>query len=176
MTSDAPSADAPSANDPSANDPSANDPSANDPSAGEPSAGEPFSTVLATAELPVGDLRRDPLPLRGRIVFMTSGQDLGPLPGEVAYAASNGALSSVTATLADQLADRAITVNTVNPGPVDTGYAPPAAHEAVRRHFPQGRWGVPDDPARLIAWLVTEEAAWITGQVINTEGGLRRWN
>jgi 3-oxoacyl-[acyl-carrier protein] reductase len=111
----------------------------------------------------------------GRIVFMTSGQDLGPMTDEVAYAASKGALASVTRTLADQLADRAITVNTVNPGPVDTGYASPEAHEIVRRHFPQGRWGTPDDPARLIAWLVTDEAAWITGQVINTEGGFRRW-
>ena len=112
----------------------------------------------------------------GRVVFMTSGQDLGPMTGEVAYAASKGALASITRTLADQLADRAITVNAVNPGPVDTGYAPPEAHETVRRHFPQQRWGAPDDPARLIAWLVTDEAAWITGQVINTEGGFRRWD
>ena len=112
----------------------------------------------------------------GRIVFMTSGQDLGPMTAEVAYAASKGALASITRTLADQLADRAITLNTVNPGPVDTGYAPPEVHEAVRRHFPQQRWGTPDDPARLIAWLVTDEAAWITGQVINTEGGFRRWD
>jgi 3-oxoacyl-[acyl-carrier protein] reductase len=112
----------------------------------------------------------------GRIVFMTSGQDLGPMTGEVAYAASKGALASITQTLADQLADRGITLNTVNPGPVDTGYAPPDVHEIVRRHFPQGRWGTPDDPARLIAWLVTDEAAWITGQVINSEGGFRRWD
>jgi 3-oxoacyl-[acyl-carrier protein] reductase len=111
----------------------------------------------------------------GRVIFLTSGQDLGPMTGEVAYAASKGALASVTKTLADQLADQAITLNAVNPGPVDTGYAPPEAYEAVRRHFPQQRWGVPDDPARLIAWLVTDEAAWITGQVINTEGGFRRW-
>jgi 3-oxoacyl-[acyl-carrier protein] reductase len=105
---------------------------------------------------------------------MTSGQDLGPMPGEVAYAASKGALAAVTKTLADQLADRPITVNAVNPGPVDTGYASAEAYEAVRRRFPQQRWGVPDDPARLIAWLVTDEAAWITGQVLNTEGGFRR--
>jgi 3-oxoacyl-[acyl-carrier protein] reductase len=110
----------------------------------------------------------------GRIVFMTSGQDLGPMPGEVAYAASKGALASITRTLADELADRGITVNAVNPGPVDTGYAPPEVLEGVRRRFPQRRWGGPDDPARLIAWLVTDEAAWITGQVINTEGGFRR--
>jgi 3-oxoacyl-[acyl-carrier protein] reductase len=112
----------------------------------------------------------------GRIIFMTSGQALGPMTGEVAYATSKGALAAITPTLADQLADRAITVNTVNPGPVDTGYATPEWHEQVRRHFPQGRWGTPDDPARLIAWLATDEAAWITGQVINSEGGFRRWD
>src|SRR6202030_3355851 len=72
----------------------------------------------------------------GRIVFMTSGQDLGPMTGQIAYAASKGALASITRTLADQLADDAITRNTVNPGPVDTGYASPEAHEAVRHHFP----------------------------------------
>jgi 3-oxoacyl-[acyl-carrier protein] reductase len=110
----------------------------------------------------------------GRIVFMTSGQDLGPMTHEVAYAASKGALASITRTLADQLADQGITLNAVNPGPVDTGYVSPEAHEAVRRRFPQQHWGGPDDPARLIAWLVTDEAAWITGQVINTEGGFRR--
>ena len=110
----------------------------------------------------------------GRVIFMTSGQDLGPMTGEVGYAASKGALASITRTLADQLAGRAITLNTVNPGPVDTGYAPPEAYEAVRRRFPQGRWGTPDDPARLIAWLATDEASWITGQVISTEGGFRR--
>jgi 3-oxoacyl-[acyl-carrier protein] reductase len=130
------------------------------------------STILLAQALAA---RHDGRP-GGRIVFMTSGQDLGPMTSEVAYAASKGALASITRTLADQLADRAITLNAVNPGPVDTGYAPPEVHEAVRRHFPQQRWGTPDDPARLIAWLVTDEAAWITGQVINTEGGFRRWD
>src|ERR1700749_1802946 len=134
------------------------------------------SILLAQAFAAQHDDRRP----GGRIVFMTSGQDLGPMTGEVAYAASKGALASVTRTLADQLADRGITVNTVNPGPVDpssaAGAANPAVREAVRRHFPQGRWGAPDDPARLIAWLVTDDAAWITGQVINSEGGFRRWD
>ncbi|MFJ2030498.1 SDR family oxidoreductase [Streptosporangium sp. NPDC087985] len=111
----------------------------------------------------------------GRVIFMTSGQDLGPMRHEVAYAASKGALASITPTLADHLADRAITLNTVNPGPVDTGYAQPDELHALSRHFPAQRWGTPDDPARLIAWLATDEASWITGQVINTEGGFRRW-
>lgn len=110
----------------------------------------------------------------GRIVFMTSGQDLGPMTGEVAYAASKGALASITHTLADYLAERGITLNCVNPGPVDTGYATPEDHEIVRRHSPQGRWGIPDDPARLIAWLATDDAVWVTGQIINSEGGFRR--
>jgi 3-oxoacyl-[acyl-carrier protein] reductase len=102
---------------------------------------------------------------------MTSGQDLGPMPGEVAYATSKGALASVTRTLAESVADRLITVNAVNPGPVDTGYASSELLESVRRRFPAGRWGEPDDAARLIAWLVTDDAQWITGQVINSEGG-----
>jgi 3-oxoacyl-[acyl-carrier protein] reductase len=112
----------------------------------------------------------------GRVIFMTSGQHLGPMRDEVAYATAKGALAAITPTLADHLADQAITLNTVNPGPVDTGYAPPDVLEDVRRHFPAGRWGAPDDPARLIAWLVTDDAAWITGQVINSEGGFRRWD
>lgn len=110
----------------------------------------------------------------GRIVFLTSGQGLGPMPGEVAYAAAKGALAAITLTLADQLAGAGITVNTVNPGPVGTGYAAPEDLAATARMFPGGRWGTPDDPARLIAWLVTDEARWITGQVINSEGGFRR--
>jgi 3-oxoacyl-[acyl-carrier protein] reductase len=111
----------------------------------------------------------------GRIVLMTSGQNLGPMPGEVAYAASKGALAAVTLTLADQLADRGITVNCVNPGPVDTGWATPELFAAVADRLPAGRWGEPDDPARLIAWLVSDDGCWITGQVINSEGGFRRW-
>ncbi|GLY74339.1 SDR family oxidoreductase [Actinoallomurus iriomotensis] len=110
----------------------------------------------------------------GRVILMTSGQNLGPMRDEVAYASAKGALAAITPTLADHLADQGITLNAVNPGPVDTGYAPPAAHEEVRRRFPAGRWGTPDDPARLIAWLATDDASWITGQVINSEGGFRR--
>ncbi len=111
----------------------------------------------------------------GRIVLMTSGQNLGPMPGEIAYAASKGALAAVTLTLADELADRGITVNCINPGPVDTGWATPELLAAVADRLPAGRWGEPDDPARLIAWLVSDDGRWITGQVLNTEGGFRRW-
>jgi 3-oxoacyl-[acyl-carrier protein] reductase len=111
----------------------------------------------------------------GRVVLLTSGQHLGPMADELAYAASKGALAAVTVSLADELADRGITVNTVNPGPTDTGYADQATLERVARRFPAGRWGQPDDVARLIAWLCTDDARWLTGQVIDSEGGFRRW-
>lgn len=109
------------------------------------------------------------------IVFLTSGQDLGPMPGEVAYAAAKSAIAGVTTTIADQLADDNIRVNTINPGPVDTGYLTDDMWQFVKPMFPFGRYGQPDDPARLIAWLVTDEASWLTGQIINTEGGFGRW-
>ena len=112
---------------------------------------------------------------RGSIVFLTSGQGLGPMPREVAYAAAKAAVAGVTTTIADQLADSGIRVNTVNPGPVDTGYLTEAMFRTIEPMFPFGRYGQPDDPARLIAWLLTDEAEWITGQVINTEGGFGRW-
>lgn len=111
----------------------------------------------------------------GSIVFLTSGQGLGPMPGEVAYAAAKAALAGITVTIADQLADDGIRVNTVNPGPVDTGYLTDDMWRTVASKFPLGRFGAPDDPARLIAWLLTDEAAWITGQIIDTEGGFGRW-
>ncbi|MBT2420539.1 SDR family oxidoreductase [Streptomyces sp. ISL-22] len=111
----------------------------------------------------------------GRVVLMTSGQDIASgMPGEIAYALQKGALASITRSLSTTLAGQGITVNTVNPGPVDTDYLTGEAYEAVAACFPAGRWGMPDDPARLIAWLATDEAGWITGEVINSEGGFRR--
>ena len=111
----------------------------------------------------------------GRVVLFTSGQQLGPMTGELAYAASKAALAGITVSLADGLADRGITVNTVNPGPTDTAYVDQATRERVAKLFPAGRWGTPDDAARLVAWLCTDDAAWVTGQVINSEGGFRRF-
>jgi 3-oxoacyl-[acyl-carrier protein] reductase len=108
----------------------------------------------------------------GRVIMMTSGQHLAPMSREVAYAVSKGALQQATRTLADELIDRGITVNTVNPGPTDTGWD--ITHQDPRPAMPLGRWGEPDDAARLIAWLCSDQASWITGQVIDSEGGFRR--
>jgi 3-oxoacyl-[acyl-carrier protein] reductase len=108
----------------------------------------------------------------GRVILFTSGQHLAPMRREVAYAVSKGALHHATRTLADELADRGITVNTVNPGPTDTGSSL-GEHDASGV-MPFGRWGEPDDAARLVAWLCSDDARWITGQVIDSEGGFRR--
>lgn len=109
----------------------------------------------------------------GRVVLLTSGQHLAPMAREVAYAVSKGALQQATRTLADELADRGITVNVVNPGPTDTGWG--LADRDPAQTMPFGRWGEPDDAARLIAWLCSDDARWITGQTIDSEGGFRRW-
>ena len=107
----------------------------------------------------------------GRVILMTSGQHLHPMPGELAYVASKGALHQLTASLAAHLAPRGITVNTVNPGATDTGYANEEMRQAVTAAAPMGRWGRPEDAARLIGWLTTDDAGWVTGQVINSAGG-----
>jgi 3-oxoacyl-[acyl-carrier protein] reductase len=111
----------------------------------------------------------------GRVVLFTSGQHLAPMAQEIPYAISKGAIHQMTLTLADALADRGITVNTVNPGPTDTGWSSPELFDQVRDALPAGRWGSPDDAAHLVAWLVSDNSAWVTGQVINSEGGFRRW-
>jgi NAD(P)-dependent dehydrogenase (short-subunit alcohol dehydrogenase family) len=108
----------------------------------------------------------------GRVVLLTSGQHLAPMAREVAYAVSKGALQQATLTLADELADHGITVNTVNPGPTETGWGLATQEPST---MPFGRWGEPDDAARLIVWLCGDDARWITGQTIDSEGGFRRW-
>lgn len=110
----------------------------------------------------------------GRVVVLTSGQHLGPMPGEIAYVASKSAVLQSLSTIAAELTSYGVTVNAVNPGPTDTGWATADVHDAVSRRFPDGTWGQPDTAARLVAWLVSDEAAWLTGQVINSEGGFRR--
>ena len=107
----------------------------------------------------------------GRVVMMTSGQHRGAMPDELPYAASKGAIHQLTGSLAAHLAPRRITVNTIDPGATDTGYASPELHRFVLEREPQGRWGNPEDAARLIAWLATDDARWVTGQVISSTGG-----
>lgn len=110
----------------------------------------------------------------GRIINFTSGQSLSPMPGELAYAATKGAIEAFTRTLAAEIGHNGITVNAVNPGPTDTGWIPEDLRSGLSSKFPLSRVGEPEDAARLVSFLVGDGAAWITGQTIHSEGGFLR--
>ena len=130
--------------------------------------------VRAMALLSVDFARRYPGGPGGRIVNFSSGQSLGPMPGELAYVATKGAIEAFTRTLAVEVGHKGITVNAINPGPTDTGWISEDLEKEVLPKFPLGRIGQPEDAARLVAFLASDEAAWITGQVIHSEGGFLR--
>ena len=116
-----------------------------------------------------------PLPGRsGRIINLISGQGLGPMPNELAYGATKGAIEAFTRSLAPAVAGKGITVNAVNPGPTDSGWISTELRDVLLPKFPGGRLGTPEDAARLVAWLASPEAGWVTGQVIHSEGGFVR--
>jgi 3-oxoacyl-[acyl-carrier protein] reductase len=102
----------------------------------------------------------------GRIVNFTS----SALFGEVAYGVSKAALEAITVAAAVDLAP-AITVNAVEPGPTATGWMTPELHERIRASVPLGRVGRPEDAAELVAFLCSDRAGWITGEVIYSDGG-----
>jgi len=110
----------------------------------------------------------------GRIINLTSGQSQGPMPDELAYGATKGAIEAFTRSLAPAVAAKGITVNALNPGPTDSGWISPDLREELLPLFPMGRIGTPDDAARLVAWLASPEAGWVTGQVVHSEGGFFR--
>lgn len=107
----------------------------------------------------------------GRIISMTSGQGLGPMPTELAYAASKGAIEALTLSLSVTLAAHNITVNAVDPGATESGWIDDAARAAMIVGAPFGRLGTPADAARLVCFLASDHAAWITGQVLRSRGG-----
>ncbi|MEU4620424.1 SDR family oxidoreductase [Actinoplanes sp. NPDC023801] len=126
------------------------------------------ATLLLAKEFAV---RHDDTRPGGRIVVFTSGQYHDAMPGELPYIASKAALHELTRSLAVHLIHRGITVNCVNPGPNDTGYADPVTREAVARLNPGGRWSTPADTAKLVSWLLSDEADGVTGQTIASDGG-----
>jgi 3-oxoacyl-[acyl-carrier protein] reductase len=107
----------------------------------------------------------------GRVLLFTSGQYHGAMPAELPYVASKAALHELTRSLAVHLIPRRITVNCIDPGPNDTGYADAETRDAVAAANPGRRWSTPSDTARLVAWLLSDEAEWITGQTIASDGG-----
>lgn len=110
---------------------------------------------------------QDPARTAGRIVALTSDHVIHNLP----YGASKGALDRIVVAAAGELGHLGITANLVNPGPIDTGWMDDATRSALTARQPTGRLGVPGDTAELVAFLISEEAGWITGQLITSDGG-----
>ena len=112
----------------------------------------------------------------GRIINISTINTTRPAQGNVAYAASKGALEQITKVAAAELGARGITVNAVCPGATDTDLLrrtnPPAALEMLAQHTPLRRLGEPADIADVVGMLASPSARWITGQLINAGGGL----
>jgi 3-oxoacyl-[acyl-carrier protein] reductase len=128
--------------------------------------------LRATALLSAEFVRRFTSGSGGRIINLTSGQGAFPMPNELAYAATKGGIDAFTLSLSTAIAKKGITVNAVDPGPTDTGWINGTLRSSLSGNAPMGRIGNPLDAARLIAFLASEEAGWITGQIIRSRGGL----
>ena len=111
----------------------------------------------------------------GRIVSLSSVVALGGNPGQVNYAASKAGLIGMTRTLSKEVASRNITVNAVAPGFIGTDMVDALSDEMkakVMERIPMDRFGTAEDVAGVVAFLASEEASYVTGQVVGIDGGL----
>jgi 3-oxoacyl-[acyl-carrier protein] reductase len=106
----------------------------------------------------------------GRIINLSSGQGVTPMPGELAYAATKGAVEAFTFSLASGVAERGITVNAIDPGATDTGWITDDLKRQILPRMAFGRIGEPRDTARLVVFLASDAGQWITGQIIHSRG------
>ena len=112
---------------------------------------------------------------KGRIINISSISGLMGNPGQVNYSASKSALNGFTKSLAKELGSRNITVNCVAPGFIETdmtSFLEEDAKQQIEETIPLGRLGKGEDIAKLVAFLASDEASYITGQTISIDGGL----
>lgn len=104
----------------------------------------------------------------GRIINLVS---CGPDPNNLAYIATKGMIIAITEPLSVALAPIGITVNSINPGPTDSGWINKDIKDFLLPQFPTGRIGKPEDAAKVITFLASDDSYWLTGQTIRCEGG-----
>ena len=103
----------------------------------------------------------------GAIVALTSDHTTGNLP----YGASKGALDRMIISAARELGPLGISANVLNPGPIDTGWMTDDIRESLTGMHPLGRLGRPADVAAVVAFLVSPEGRWVSGQLLHSDGG-----
>lgn len=126
-----------------------------------------FHNVLKPLLMPMVRLRRG-----GRIVTLASVSGVAGNRGQVNYSASKAGIIGATKALALELASRNITVNCVAPGPIKTDMLKDAPTEEMLKMIPAGRLGEADEVASLVAYLMSDDAGYITRQVIGVNGGM----
>ena len=108
----------------------------------------------------------------GRIVNMASVSGLKGLPGQTNYSAAKGGIIAATKALAQEVARRGITVNAIAPGFIRTDMTQGLDEAELKKQIPMGRFGTPEEVAEAVAFLVSPQAGYITGNVISINGGL----
>ena len=108
----------------------------------------------------------------GRVVSVASLSGIKGMPGQTNYSAAKGGVIAATKALALEVAKRRVTVNAVAPGFVETDMTKELDQNALKETIPAGRFGTADEVADLVAFLASDKAAYITGQVIEINGGL----
>lgn len=108
----------------------------------------------------------------GRIINMASLSGLKGLPGQTNYSAAKGAIIAATKALAQEIGKKKVTVNAIAPGFVKTDMVEGLDEAALKAQIPMNRFGEPEEIASLVAFLASDEAAYITGECISINGGL----